>query len=504
LYSFWNNRRAITNDAGTPGSSAYEGRPVSAVLGWGGIKIFDDSADLLSLCAEYARAIQHYSCGQCIPCRSGSAVIKELFEGLIDGRGTEADLDTIASLSATISKTSMCQIGQSSPAVFTHVIENFRDRLVSGIGKGRDTVEARSVLTAPCMQACPIHLDIPAYVEAISKGRFEEALAIIRDKLPLPGVLGRICVRPCEFNCRRGVLDEPIQIKHLKRFVADFEIKRNVSPEPITEKKKDIKAAIVGAGPAGLTCAHFLVKKGYKVAVFEMLPEAGGMAAVGIPDYRLPREVITREVGYLEDMGVEFVYGKALGASFVIEDLEAEGFKAVFVGMGCHCHKPMGVEGEDKGYYGLVPGVYFLRNVNLGNLDELPKGKKMVVVGGGNVAIASEETVERQITKDGKWELAELVSLVPTQLLSGVENPAPPPPDLDLPGRPHTGRRQRHTWAGGPEPRRYRPTSCASGPSPPAPPATAAHSSGSCRSPTRGRPRREGTGCSRSGSTSRP
>ena len=120
LYSFWNNRRAITNDAGTPGSSAYEGRPVSAVLGWGGIKIFDDRADLLSLCAEYARAIQHYSCGQCIPCRSGSAVIKELFEGLIDGRGTEADLDTIASLSATISKTSMCQIGQSSPAKKKH------------------------------------------------------------------------------------------------------------------------------------------------------------------------------------------------------------------------------------------------------------------------------------------------------------------------------------------------------------------------------------------------
>lgn len=395
MYSFWNNRRAITNKAGPTGSLAYEGRPVSAVLGWGGIKIFDDSADLLSLSAEYARAIQHYSCGQCIPCRSGSAVIRELFEGLIDGRGTEADLDTIAFLSATISKTSMCQIGQSSPTAFTHVIENFRDRLVSGIGKGRGSVETRSVLTAPCMQACPIHLDIPAYVEAISKGRFEEALGIIREKLPIPGVLGRICVRPCESNCRRGVLDEPIQIKHLKRFVADFEIDRNRLPQPVTEKKNDIKAAIVGAGPAGLTCAHFLAKKGYKVTVFEMLPEAGGMAAVGIPDYRLPREVITREVGYLEDMGVEFVYGKALGASFVIEDLEAEGFKAVFVGMGCHCHKPMRVEGEDKGYQGFIPGVYFLRSVNLGNLDEVPKGKKMVVVGGGNVAIDCVRTAFR-------------------------------------------------------------------------------------------------------------
>ncbi|MCK4911744.1 MAG: NAD(P)-binding protein, partial [Thermodesulfovibrionales bacterium] len=388
-YSYWNHR--LTKD---PEALEYEGRTVSAVLGWGGVKIFDDSADLLALCAEYARAMQHYSCGQCIPCRSGSAVIKELFEGLMDGSGSEGDLDAIASLSSTISKTSMCQIGQSSPAVFTHIIENFRDRLVSSIGKGgkgkgktQGDKGFRSILTAPCMQACPIHLDIPAYVEAIAKGRFEEALDIIRQKLPLPGVLGRICVRPCEFNCRRGVLDEPIQIKHLKRFVADYEITRGNSPVMDTLDTEDLKdakkVAIVGAGPAGLTAAHFLVRKGYDVTVFEMLSEPGGMAAVGIPDYRLPREFITREVGYLEQMGVKFIYNRALGANFVLEDLEKEGFKAVFVGMGCHCHKSMGVEGEDKGYKGFVPGVYFLRNVNLGLMDEVPTGKKMVVVGGG-------------------------------------------------------------------------------------------------------------------------
>ncbi|MCK4911620.1 MAG: FAD-dependent oxidoreductase, partial [Thermodesulfovibrionales bacterium] len=148
-------------------------------------------------------------------------------------------------------------------------------------------------------------------------------------------------------------------------------------------------------GPAGLTAAHFLVKKGYDVTVFEMLSEPGGMAAVGIPDYRLPREIITREVGYLEEMGVKFVYNRALGANFVLEDLEKDGFKAIFVGMGCHCHKSMRVEGEDKGYKGFVPGVYFLRNVNLGLMDEVPTGRKMVVVGGGNVAIDCVRTAFR-------------------------------------------------------------------------------------------------------------
>ncbi len=407
MYSYWNDKRLDEAEA-----LAYEGRPVSAVLGWGGVKIFDDETDLLALCAEYARAMQHYSCGQCIPCRSGSAVIKELFDGLKDGSGSESDLDRIASLSSTISKTSMCQIGQSTPSAFTHIIENFRDRLVSSIGKGakgpKETKgaakgETRSILTAPCMQACPIHLDIPAYVEAIAKGRFEESLDIIRQRLPLPGVLGRICVRPCEFYCRRGVLDEPIQIKHLKRFVADFEITRGNSPAlgtldtPDREAQQEDakKVAIVGAGPAGLTAAHFLVKNGYDVTVFEMLPEPGGMAAVGIPDYRLPREIITREVGFLEQMGVKFVYNRAFGTSFVLEDLEEDGFKAVFVGMGCHCHKSMGVEGEDKGYDGFVPGVYFLRNVNLGLMDEVPTGRKMVVVGGGNVAIDCVRTAFR-------------------------------------------------------------------------------------------------------------
>jgi formate dehydrogenase beta subunit len=384
-YCYWNNRLQEKAE-----DLSYGKENLASVAGWGGIQILSPDISMVNLCYEYAKAIQQYSCGQCFPCRVGTKVILDLFEKMKKGEGEEADLEFIKNLSETISKTSMCQIGQSSPPVFVHIIENFRDRLLEEIKKKspvKDTEEYHAVLTAPCMQACPIHLNIPKYIEEIRFGRFEGSLSVIRERLPLPGVVGRVCVRPCEFHCRRALIDEPIQIKHLKRFVADFELERGQTPELETIVPTGIKVAIVGAGPAGLTCARFLAKSGYDVTIFEMLPEAGGMAAVGIPDYRLPREILQYEISLIERLGVKMVYGKGLGTHFTLDDLENDGFKAVFIGMGCHCHKSMGIEGEDKGYEGYVPGVYFLRNINLGLLDEIPKGKKIVVVGGGNVAI---------------------------------------------------------------------------------------------------------------------
>ena len=384
-------------------------RDVAAVIGWGGIQMFDPEVDIIDLCCEYAEAVRDRSCGQCSPCRIGTKVLADVFRKIRDGKGRPSDIETIRTLSMTISSASMCEIGKSSPDVFLYLLDNFshafREALRNG-KKRKGSYSFSSITTAPCMQACPMHLDIPKYVEEIRFGRFRESLNVIKQKLPLPGVVGRVCVRPCEFNCRRGLVDEPIQIKHLKRFVADHAIESPSDPEwkepqdktfyelsragfPVLEKQRPngIKVAIVGAGPSGLTCAHFLAYMGYDVTIFEMLPEPGGMAAIGIPDYRLPRDILRGEVKAIEDLGVKIVYGKGLGAHFTLEDLEKDGFKAIFIGMGCHCHKAMGVEGEDKGYYGYVPGVYFLRNVNLGLLDEVPKGGKMVVVGGGNVAI---------------------------------------------------------------------------------------------------------------------
>ncbi|MEW6115726.1 MAG: FAD-dependent oxidoreductase [Nitrospirota bacterium] len=404
IVCYWNNKSC---DGASPLKHGNEN--IAALIGWGGVQVFDPDVDIIDLCAAYAAAVRNNSCGQCIPCRIGTRIIADIFEGIKKGEGKLNDLDTVRTLSETVARTSMCEIGRSSPEVFLYLLDHYKDvfqKAIKGKRKGKKKYVYRSIRTAPCMQACPMHLDIPKYIEAIKFGRFRESLDIIRQKLPLPGVVGRVCVRPCEFNCRRGLIDEPIQIKHLKRFVADYDIEsvrapackrpedkvlyelsRAEGPQLQRQKPNGIKIAIVGAGPSGLTCAHFLAYQGYEVTIYELLSEPGGMAAVGIPDYRLPRSILRGEIEAIEKLGVKIVYGKGLGTHFTLDDLEKEGYKALFIGMGCHCHKKMDIEGEDKGYYGYIPGVYFLRNVNLGLLDEIPKGKKMVVVGGGNVAI---------------------------------------------------------------------------------------------------------------------
>lgn len=404
VFSYWNNK----TDA-APAPLKHGTKDIAALIGWGGVRVFDAETDILDLCCAYASAVEKSSCGQCVPCRIGTKVIASLFTKIRDGFGGRADLDAVRTLSSTIANASLCDIGKSSPGVFVYLMDHFKkefDAAIKGKVKRTSHCAYKSIVTAPCMQACPIHLDIPRYVEAIKFGRFRESLDVIRQRLPIPGVLGRVCVRPCEFNCRRGLVDEPIQIKHLKRFVADraiqgapvpalktpvektfYDLSRTEGPRLEKKASNGVKAAIVGAGPSGLTCAYFLALQGYDVTIFEILPESGGMAAVGIPDYRLPRDILRGEVEAIVKLGVKIVYGRGLGTHFTLDDLESEGYKAVFIGMGCHCHKAMGIEGEDKGYEGYVPGVYFLRNVNLNLLDSLPKGKKMVVVGGGNVAI---------------------------------------------------------------------------------------------------------------------
>ena len=382
-FAYWNDK--FTDN---PVLLKYRDKNIKAVIGWGGVEIFDTKINIVELCLEYAKAVQSYSCGQCIPCRVGTRIIRDIFESIYKGEGKESDLDTLVSLSQNISSSSMCEIGQSSPRVFKYLIENFREEFLNYKGKSSEDLtgyEYKSTVTAPCMQACPIHLDIPKYVENIKFGNYEKSLETICEKLPLPGVVGRVCVRPCEFNCRRTLLDEPIQIKHLKRFVADFAIERDSWPKFECKPKKNIKVAIIGAGPAGLTAAFFLAKEGFDVIIFETLSEPGGMAAVGIPDYRLPRNILRGEVSQIEKLGIKIIYNKTFGIDFTVEDLEKDGYKAVFVGLGCHCHKKLDIEGEDQNLQGYIPGVYFLRYINTN--QEIPRGKKIVVVGGGNVAM---------------------------------------------------------------------------------------------------------------------
>lgn len=246
-----------------------------------------------------------------------------------------------------------------------------------------------------CQEACPVNLDIRKYVALIADGKHLESLAKIRERLPLPGSIGRICPHPCETACNRQYLDEALSICFLKRFVADVEINEDTDPVYETpEKKFSEKIAIIGAGPAGLTCAHDLARQGYEhIKIFEALPVPGGYLWVGIPEYRLPKKLLQREVDLICNMGIEIQYNTRIGKDIAFEDLKEEN-DALFIGAGCHIGLKLRCPGEDE-YQGkgIVDCVTFLREQALGTLPEA-KGK-LIVIGGGNAAIDSARVAWR-------------------------------------------------------------------------------------------------------------
>jgi heterodisulfide reductase subunit A len=250
----------------------------------------------------------------------------------------------------------------------------------------------------PCKDACPAHIDVQGYVALIGQGKFAEALALIRCTIPFPGVIGRVCNHPCETACNRGQYDQAIAICSLKRFAADAETEP--APTPTIATRRDQTVAIVGSGPAGLTAAHDLALEGYQVTVLEALPVAGGMLAVGIPDYRLPPAILAGEIARIQALGVDIRLNMPVGraAGLALEDLR-RGYDAVFVAVGAHRERELRVEGEDL--QGVLPGALFLRELNLSRLSvtsshPLPSiGRRVAVVGGGNVAIDAARSALR-------------------------------------------------------------------------------------------------------------
>lgn len=233
---------------------------------------------------------------------------------------------------------------------------------------------------AVCEITCPAHVDVPGYVALIGKGRFKEALDLIRQKLPLPGVLGRVCSRPCEAECKRDEADQPLAIRDLKRFAYDAVIDDETAP---FRRTREESVAIVGSGPAGLSAAYDLVRKGYRVTIFESLPIVGGMLAVGIPHYRLPRDVLNRDIRYLERSGIEIRTRTPIGRSITLDDLSRHGYDAIFIAIGAHNGHRLPIPGAEAD--NVLVGSAFLRSVNLGN--GMKVGQRVLVLGGGNVAI---------------------------------------------------------------------------------------------------------------------
>jgi heterodisulfide reductase subunit A-like polyferredoxin len=252
--------------------------------------------------------------------------------------------------------------------------------------------------TAPCKATCPAHVSIQGYIALINEGKYEEALKLFKQDHPFPGICGRVCHHPCEGVCTRGDYDEPLAIRELHRFLADYENSRDSLYIPETAEERNQRVAVIGAGPAGLSAAYFLRRQGYAVTVFEKLPVAGGMMAVGIPEYRLPRDILQNEIQAIQEMGVEIRTGVAFGSDVTLESLKAEGYSAVFLGIGLHGGRGLGVENEEA--EGVLQGVSFLRDAAMGR--DVPIGEDVLVIGGGNVAIDVALTAKRKGAKTVK------------------------------------------------------------------------------------------------------
>jgi len=258
-------------------------------------------------------------------------------------------------------------------------IKNYQANRVREASHGRG-------LIPPCQVACPLHMEIGEYVDLVAQGKVLEALQVIRDGNPFPSICAYVCTHPCEDACRRSQVDKPIAIRALKRFAVEFGGDRMIQLEAETTQSE--KVAVVGSGPAGLACAYYLRKFGYPVTVFEAYSELGGMLRVGIPQYRLPREVVDTEVQRLIHMGVEI---KANTRVISLDLLFDMGYKAIFITVGAHQSLRMGIEGEESP--GVIDGATFLREVNLGLKPSL--GKRVAVVGGGNVAMDAARAAVR-------------------------------------------------------------------------------------------------------------
>ncbi|NMB17118.1 MAG: FAD-dependent oxidoreductase [Firmicutes bacterium] len=367
---------------------------MGTIMGSGGLVVIDEDTCMVDLAKFFLDFVQDESCGKCTPCRIGTKRMLEILERISHGEGQEGDIDLLLELGENIKQSALCGLGQTAPNPVLSTIRYFRAEYEAHIKDKRCPASVcASLFLSPCQNSCPAGVDVPAYLDHIRKGKFLDAYLEIRRENPLPAICGRVCHHPCEGKCRREKLDQALAIRALKRFVSDNYFSLNGSrPVEKMVSAKPTKAAIIGSGPAGLTAAYYLARKGHQVTIFEALSTPGGMLTVGIPEYRLPKDALQMEINSILALGIKLQTGMALGKEFTLADLKDWGFNAVFVAVGAHGDLRLGIEGEDLD--GVIPGARFLRELNLGRKFSF-QGQKVVVVGGGNVAIDAARSALR-------------------------------------------------------------------------------------------------------------
>ena len=359
---------------------------IGSIMGSGGMVVMDENTCMVEIARFFLAFTQSESCGKCVPCRLGTRQMLEILTRITEGRGVLRDFDRLYDICATVAETSLCGLGQTCPKPVLSTLRYFKDEYEAHINEKRCPAGVcDALMISPCQHTCPVGVNVPKYTAHIRKGEYREAVETIWERNPFPAICGRICAHPCESKCRRGELDDPVSIRDLKRFAADWYFENVNEPLEPFPKTKTERVAVVGAGPTGLTAAYHLAKKGYQVTAFEALGLGGGMLMVGVPEYRLPKAVVEKEIKYIMDRGVEIRYNTPINMNYTIEDLRKEGFKAVMIAAGAQKSQRIGIPGEEEGLEGIFYGLHFLRDAKLER--DIPVGRKVVAIGGGNVAV---------------------------------------------------------------------------------------------------------------------
>lgn len=365
---------------------------LGAIMGSGGLIVMDEDSCMVDVARFFLEFVQEESCGKCTPCRVGTKRLLEILERICAGKGEEGDIEKLISLGKQIKETALCGLGKTAANPVLSTIRHFREEYEEHIRekKCRAGVCA-GLVRAPCQSACPASVDIPGFVSLVGEKRYAEALKLHRERNPFAAACARICFHACEDHCRRASLDSPLSIRGIKRFMVEQEMIVQVPEVKENAKNAARKIAIVGAGPSGLSCAYFLARLGYKPKVFEAAPRPGGMMVQTIPSYRLPREILAREIRMIERLGVDIQCNQVLGRDFTIESLKAAGYEALFLGVGAPNGLQLGLPNEEA--EGVTEAISFLREYNI--RGSVPVGRQVVIIGGGNAAIDAARTAAR-------------------------------------------------------------------------------------------------------------
>ncbi|TDR73090.1 FAD-dependent oxidoreductase [Paludibacterium purpuratum] len=408
LYGIWDGKRydyrrkapaePVTVVAGL--EALMPDNPTRAFIADRGFLVFDGGANLAQVFLQHMTRAAQESCGRCTPCRVGTQRLRDLLHVFAyDEAGTEV-LDEMEALALQVTETSLCGMGQTCAKALWQALREFRDQFRPlTVAQCAQTPGHFSYTTAPCIEVCPSKVDVPKYIDGVKGGKFDYALGVVLEKYSMAATCGRVCVRFCEDACRRKAVDGPVGIRMLKRYAADVALSGGKALEiPLPDVRRDERVAVIGAGPAGITCAYKLLLDGFQVDLFDAQKSAGGMASVGIPSYRLPKDVLKAETETLiRHLGGRFFFDKALGRDFTLDELWAQGYRAIFLGYGASQGTLLGVKNEDPSLAGYVSGVDFLLKVHKFVEYGLPYDVTgdVVVVGGGNVAMDCVRSAKR-------------------------------------------------------------------------------------------------------------